>query len=96
MVETRINNLFDVCEALFPLAKSFDRSSGVSPWFGFRPMTPDGVGIIGRTDLEGLFLNTGHGHLGWTMAPGSGKLLADLISHSPTFLSKTDYLLSRF
>ena len=50
-----------------------------SPWFGYRPMTPDGVGIIGRTEVAGLYLNTGHGHLGWTMSSGTARITADLI-----------------
>ncbi|MBV1830783.1 D-amino acid dehydrogenase [Komagataeibacter sp. AV436] len=49
-------------------------------WTGLRPMTPDGTPIIGRTKYDNLFLNTGHGTLGWTMACGSGKVLADIIS----------------
>ena len=49
-------------------------------WCGLRPMTPDGPPVIGRTGIEGLYLNTGHGTLGWTMACGSGRLLADLVS----------------
>ena len=49
-------------------------------WTGLRPMTPDGTPIIGRTKYDNLFLNTGHGTLGWTMACGSGKVLADIMS----------------
>ena len=49
-------------------------------WTGLRPMTPDGTPLVGATPLENLFLNTGHGTLGWTMACGSAQLLADLIS----------------
>ncbi|WP_374593501.1 D-amino acid dehydrogenase [Sphingosinicella sp.] len=49
-------------------------------WRGLRPMTPDGPPIIGATPVPGLFLNTGHGTLGWTMACGSGRLIASLIS----------------
>jgi D-amino-acid dehydrogenase len=49
-------------------------------WAGLRPSTPDGVPVIGRTRLANLFLNTGHGTLGWTMACGSGRVVADLIS----------------
>ncbi|WP_378947280.1 D-amino acid dehydrogenase [Mesorhizobium sp. ANAO-SY3R2] len=49
-------------------------------WCGLRPMTPDGPPIVGRTKLSNLFINTGHGMLGWTMACGSGKILADMIS----------------
>lgn len=48
-------------------------------WTGLRPMTPDGTPIIGATRFDNLYLNTGHGTLGWTMSAGSGKLLADLI-----------------
>ncbi|RIK85143.1 MAG: D-amino acid dehydrogenase [Hyphomicrobiales bacterium] len=49
-------------------------------WCGLRPMTPDGPPVIGKTRIQGLYLNTGHGTLGWTMACGSGRLLADLVS----------------
>jgi D-amino-acid dehydrogenase len=49
-------------------------------WTGLRPATPDNVPIIGRTRLRNLFLNTGHGTLGWTLACGSGRALADLVS----------------
>ncbi|OIQ84850.1 D-amino acid dehydrogenase small subunit [mine drainage metagenome] len=49
-------------------------------WCGLRPMTPDGTPIVGPTGYGGLYLNTGHGTLGWTMACGSGRVLADLIS----------------
>ncbi|GAB3630256.1 amino acid dehydrogenase [Pandoraea terrae] len=49
-------------------------------WTGLRPMTPDGTPIVGATGLRNLFLNTGHGTLGWTMSCGSGQMLADLMS----------------
>ena len=49
-------------------------------WTGLRPMTPDGTPLVGATPLQGLYLNTGHGTLGWTMACGSAQLLADVIS----------------
>ncbi len=49
-------------------------------WTGLRPTTPDGTPIVGATPYRNLFLNTGHGTLGWTMACGSGRLLADLIA----------------
>ncbi len=49
-------------------------------WCGLRPMTPDGPPIIGGTRYANLFLNTGHGTLGWTMACGSGRIMADLLS----------------
>ena len=49
-------------------------------WTGLRPMTPDGTPLVGATPLQRLYLNTGHGTLGWTMACGSAQLLADVIS----------------
>jgi D-amino-acid dehydrogenase len=49
-------------------------------WTGLRPMTPDGTPIVGSTSVPNLFLNTGHGTLGWTMSCGSAQLLADLVS----------------
>ena len=49
-------------------------------WTGLRPATPSNVPIIGRAKPSNLYLNTGHGTLGWTMACGSGKALADMMS----------------
>lgn len=49
-------------------------------WSGLRPMTPDGTPVVGPTPYRNLFLNTGHGTLGWTMACGSGRMLADIVS----------------
>ncbi|MFZ1498987.1 MAG: D-amino acid dehydrogenase [Giesbergeria sp.] len=65
-------------------------------WTGLRPMTPDSTPIVGATPYANLLLNTGHGTLGWTMACGSGKLVADLtMDHTPEI--RTDGLgLSRY
>jgi len=63
--------------SLFPKASSY---KNLNAWCGLRPTTPDSVPIIGATPYENLFLNTGHGTLGWTMACGSGRVVADLIS----------------
>ncbi|MCU7942555.1 MAG: D-amino acid dehydrogenase [Candidatus Thiodiazotropha sp. (ex Cardiolucina cf. quadrata)] len=49
-------------------------------WTGLRPMTPDGTPIIGGTGYDNLYLSTGHGTLGWTMAAGTGRVMADLVS----------------
>lgn len=62
---------------LFSSALDFD---DVSFWSGLRPSTPSGVPLVGQTRIRNLYLNTGHGTLGWTMAAGSGRALADLIS----------------
>ena len=65
-------------------------------WTGLRPMTPDSTPIVGATPYSNLLLNSGHGTLGWTMACGSGKLVADLtMGHTPEI--RTDGLaLSRY
>lgn len=62
---------------LFPEAGDLAQSSF---WCGLRPMTPDGPPIVGRTRYSNLFVNTGHGTLGWTMACGSARVLADIIA----------------
>lgn len=65
-------------------------------WSGLRPMTPDSTPIIGATRYDNVFLNAGHGTLGWTMACGSGKLLADLISGNPPDIRADDLNISRY
>ncbi len=65
-------------------------------WSGLRPMTPDGTPVIGRTHHKNFYLNTGHGTLGWTMACGSGRVLADLISGSKPDIATADLALSRY
>jgi D-amino-acid dehydrogenase len=65
-------------------------------WAGLRPSTPDGVPVLGATRLPNLYLNTGHGTLGWTMACGSGHAVADLIlGHEPA-ISLDGLTLHRF
>ena len=73
----RCNHMLDLARELFPSALDF---SSVRYWSGLRPSTPSNVPLIGRTRVGNLFLNTGHGTLGWTMGVGSGKALADIIS----------------
>lgn len=67
-----------------------------SYWSGLRPMTPDGTPVIGATPYDNLFLNTGHGTLGWTMACGSGRLIADLVSERPTDIEAADLSIARY
>ena len=68
----------------------------VTFWTGLRPMTPDGPPIIGKTPVDGLYLNTGHGTLGWTMACGSGRVLSDIISGRPPDIDVADLGVSRY
>jgi D-amino-acid dehydrogenase len=65
-------------------------------WAGLRPMTPDGPPIIGGTPFQGLYINTGHGTLGWTMACGSGRVLADIVSGRPADIDVTDLGIGRY
>ncbi|GJD78226.1 D-amino acid dehydrogenase [Methylobacterium gregans] len=65
-------------------------------WTGLRPMTPDGTPIVGRTAFSNLFTNTGHGTLGWTMACGSGRLLADLMSGCSPEIAADDLAIGRY
>jgi D-amino-acid dehydrogenase len=75
--DKRRRTLEMVVNDLFPGAGD---TALASFWTGLRPMTPDGTPIVGPTAVSNLYLNTGHGTLGWTMACGSGRLLADIMS----------------
>jgi len=65
-------------------------------WTGLRPATPDGTPIVGATPYRNLFLNTGHGTLGWTMACGSGRFLADIIARKRPQISSEGLDISRY
>jgi D-amino-acid dehydrogenase len=73
----RCDAMTNLARDLFPTALDFER---VTYWSGLRPSTPSNVPLIGRTRIPNLYLNTGHGTLGWTMGVGSGRALADLLS----------------
>lgn len=73
----RIANLYGLLEAVYPeFAATLDPGE-LSPWTGLRPLSPDGLPMIGRTSIPNVYVNTGHGGLGWTQAMGSGKALSD-------------------
>ena len=74
--DARCNAILSRLGQLFPGAGDY---AGASRWTGLRPATPSNVPLIGHTRYRNLFLNTGHGTLGWTLACGSGKAAADLI-----------------
>jgi D-amino-acid dehydrogenase len=59
-------------------------------------MTPDGTPVIGKTKFENLFLNTGHGTLGWTMACGSARVIADLVSGQTPDIETADLGIARY
>lgn len=89
----RLATLVHVVRDLFP---SVGDHTATEPWTGLRPMTPDNPPVIGATPYQNLFLNTGHGTLGWTMACGSGRVLADLVSGGTPEIDLTGLTLARF
>lgn len=89
----RSDNLLEGFRALFPGFPNFDSAES---WTGLRPMTPDGIPILGPTAIENLSLNVGQGHLGWTMACGSAEVIADQIAGRPPEIDAEDMTLARF
>ncbi len=74
---------------VFPgFARCYDERTA-KVWAGLRPMPSSGTPYIGATRIKNLYINSGHGHLGWTLACGSSQLLADLISDRPTAIDMT-------
>lgn len=78
---------------LFPGAGDLSRATF---WSGLRPMTPDSTPVVGATPIDNLYLNTGHGTLGWTMACGSGHVIADLIGGRAPLIETADLALARY
>ena len=94
--QPRIDNLIRLFGRVFPQLAETIGETDVHPWCGLRPLTPDGMPIVGRSPLDNLFLNTGHGPLGWSMACGSGQAVADIITDAPTGIDMSAYALDRF
>jgi len=65
-------------------------------WCGLRPMTPDGTPVVGPTLYPNLLLATGHGTLGWTMAAGTGRVIADLLSDRRPQISLDGLTIARY
>ena len=78
------------------LLPSIAEAEDVEHWNGFRPMTADGPPLLGATPYRNLFLNTGHGPLGWTLCAGSSRAVADLVSGQEPGLDLSPYSLARF
>ncbi len=96
--DTRLNprrreTLEMVVNDLFPGAGD---TAAATFWTGLRPMTPDGTPIVGRTGMRNLFINTGHGTLGWTMSCGSAQLLSDIISARRPAILADDLSVGRY
>ena len=77
----RLRQLVAEARAAFPQAADYDAPlESMAPWCGLRPATPLGSPILGATPIANLFLNVGHGALGWTLALASGRVAADAIA----------------
>jgi D-amino-acid dehydrogenase len=90
----RIANLLALLKRVLPEAQ-LDLSTA-KPWCGLRPVSADGVPIISSTSAANLYVNTGHGPLGWTTAAASGKLLCDLMCDDSPALDPAPFSLARF
>jgi D-amino-acid dehydrogenase len=91
----RIDNLLRLFAAVYPRIAARVERSLVSPWTGLRPMSADGLPYIGPTPIRGLYVNAGHGHLGWTLAVGSAALLADLLTGCQPAIDPQPYSVAR-
>lgn len=89
----QLNQLKPIARGIFPLAEERDET----PWLGRRPALPDSLPIIGPAPKhKGLWLDFGHGHLGFTQGPISGRLIAEQICGEPTTVDVTPYRAERF
>jgi D-amino-acid dehydrogenase len=91
--EARRKTLAHVVEDLFPGGGDVARAQF---WCGLRPMTPDGTPIVGPTPIRNLFLATGHGTLGWTMAAGTARVIADVVSRRSTGIDLEGLTIDRY
>jgi D-amino-acid dehydrogenase len=91
--EPRRSTLEHVVTDLFPTGGDVSQASF---WCGLRPMTPDGTPIVGPTPLDNLTLATGHGTLGWTMAAGTGRVIADLLGGRRPEIDVSGLAMSRY
>ncbi|WP_067861793.1 D-amino acid dehydrogenase [Neptuniibacter marinus] len=91
--EKRRANVEFVVNDLFPGGGDIEQAEF---WTGLRPMTPDGTPILGETNISNLFLNTGHGTLGWTMSLGSAKYVTDVISQKAPDINNEGLSVARY
>ncbi len=91
--DARRATLEHVVTDLFPRGGDVKRAEF---WCGLRPMTPDGTPVVGATRLPNLYLATGHGTLGWTMAAGTGRVIADVISDYPPGIDMDGLTVDRY
>lgn len=92
----RINTLVEFLKELYPQLSDDVSSVDIIPWSGLRPYCCDGVPVLGDCEIRNLYLNTGHGHLGWTMSVGSSRLVTDQMLEKQSDIDRTPYHINRF
>jgi D-amino-acid dehydrogenase len=91
----RVANLERLIRSVYPQLFAQDLATGARPWTAHRPMRADGRPYIGSVGKTGVWFNTGHGHLGWTMAAGSAQLLVDLVLGNKPVIDPLPYAVGR-
>jgi D-amino-acid dehydrogenase len=94
--QPRLDYLMALLARVYPRLAETVAPSQIMPWTGLRPMSADGVPVASRTLHANLWLNTGHGHIGWTTCMGTARLVADMITGGEPALPLADYSLDRF
>lgn len=95
--QPRIDYLMSLLARIYPRLAETVSPENITPWTGLRPMSADGVPTASPTMYRNLWLNTGHGHIGWTTCMGTARLVADMIAGGgPPALPLADYSLDRF
>ena len=91
--QARIEALRKQTQTMFPGAGDFESAE---PWAGFRPMTPDGAPIVSKTRYKNLFVNTGHGSLGWSLACGSAHTITEMIAGRTPAIETSGLVVDRY
>jgi D-amino-acid dehydrogenase len=94
--QPRIDYLMSLLAHVYPRLAETVSPQNITPWTGLRPMSADGVPTVSHTMYANLWLNTGHGHIGWTTCMGTARLVADMIAGVEPALPMADYSLNRF
>ena len=92
----RVRKLAAAAREIVDVPAAHLESEVAVPWAGLRPMSVDGVPIIGACDVENLYFNSGHGQMGWTLAAGSGRLAADAVLGRNSTIDASPYGIARF
>jgi len=94
--QPRIDYLMSLLRQIYPRLAETVAPAHITPWTGLRPMSADGVPTASATMYDNLWLNTGHGHIGWTTCMATARLVADMIAGGEPALPLADYSLNRF